>query len=67
LQVATGSAWARIGDAVSTQYGTGVVVKLDSATAAAAVELSNWIMANNQKPVAYLQKGQYKKVFATAN
>jgi methylenetetrahydrofolate reductase (NADPH) len=67
LQVATGSAWARIGDAVTTQYGTGVVVKLDSATAAAAVQLSNWVMANNQKPVAYLQKGQYKKIFATAN
>lgn len=65
LQVATGSAWARIGDSVSTQYGTGVVVQLDGATAAATVQLTNWVLANDQKPMAYLQKGQYKKVFAT--
>lgn len=63
-QVATGSAWARVGDSVSSVYGQGVVTHLDPVTAAARVELSNWELANSQKPVAFLQKGHYKKIFA---
>lgn len=63
-QVATGSAWARVGDAVHSVYGQGVVTHLDPVTAAARVEISNWELANQQKPVAYLQKGHYKKMFA---
>jgi len=62
-QVATGSAWARVGDKVTSIYGTGTVLEMDNATAAATVQIDSWIMAAGQKPIAFLQKGQYKKVF----
>lgn len=61
--VAKGSAWARVGDAVTSCYGPGVVMEMDGATGACKVEFSQWTLAGGQKPVAYLQKGQYDKVF----
>jgi methylenetetrahydrofolate reductase (NADPH) len=61
--VAKGSAWARVGDVVHSLYGPAVVTELNDRDGAAKVEFSQWIMAGGQKPVAYLQKGQYHKVF----
>ena len=61
--VAKGSAWARVGDAVKTQYGQGVVVDLDAKSGAAKIQIDSWVMAGGQKPFAYLEKGQYSKVF----
>lgn len=61
-QVATGSAWARVGDVVTTEYGRGTVEELDAITAKAAVRIESW--ADRENPVAYLEKGEYKKVFA---
>jgi len=63
-QVATGSAWARVGDKVESIYGMGTVENMDHATATATVRIESWLMAGRQNPIAYLQKGQYKKVFA---
>ena len=62
-QVATGSAWARVGDKVTSIYGAGTVIELDSATAAATIQIDSWVLNKGQKPTAVLQKGQYKKVF----
>jgi hypothetical protein len=62
-QVAKGSAWARVGDAVSTIYGQGSVMTLNSSTGAATIAIDSWLMAGGQKPIAYLQKGSYTKVF----
>jgi len=61
--VAVGSAWARVGDSVRTIYGEGIVTEIrkDGVT---VVEMSKWILAYNQKPVAYLQKGHFQKAFA---
>ena len=61
-QVATGSAWARVGDRVKTIYGTGIVKEINQADASAAVEIESWLMAGGQKPTAYLQKGSYTKI-----
>jgi len=62
-QVAKGSAWAREGDKVSCIYGEGVVLEMRS-DGAAAIQIDSWVMAAGQKPIVYLQKGSYKKVFA---
>lgn len=59
---AVGSAWARVGDIVKTVYGTGVVNEIRS-NGAAVVEMNKWELALGQKPVAYLQKGSFTKVF----
>jgi hypothetical protein len=61
-QVATGSAWARVGDKVQSIYGKGEVKEITAATGAASVEIESWLMAGGQKPMAYLQKGAYKKI-----
>lgn len=61
--VAKGSAWARVGDKVSTQYGDGVVVEMDQATGDAKITIESWSQAGNQNPIALLQKGQYQKIF----
>ena len=61
--VAKGSAWARVGDKVSTQYGQGVVTDMDQATGNAKITIESWSLAGNQNPVAFLQKGQYQKLF----
>jgi methylenetetrahydrofolate reductase (NADPH) len=50
-QVATGSAWARVGDK-----------EINQADASAAIEIESWLMAGGQKPTAYLQKGAYTKI-----
>jgi methylenetetrahydrofolate reductase (NADPH) len=61
--VAKGSAWARVGDKVKTQYGQGVVTEMDQATGDAKITIESWSLAGNQNPTAYLQKGQYEKIF----
>ena len=65
--VAKGSAWARVGDKVSTQYGQGVVTDMDQATGNAKITIESWSLAGNQNPVAFLQKGQYQKIFKERN
>lgn len=60
--VAKGSAWARVGDEVSCIYGKGVVEEMRK-DGSAAVVIQSWLMAGNQNPRAYLQKGAYSKVF----
>jgi Methylenetetrahydrofolate reductase len=62
-QVAKGSAWARVGDVVTTVYGQGIVLELSLETGAVKVEFTVWELAGGQKPVAYLQKGHYNKIF----
>lgn len=61
IQVAKGSAWARVGDTVKTPYGTATVLEMHASTAAAKVQFDQWEMAGGQRPVAYLQKNQYHK------
>ena len=60
--VAVGSAWARIGDKVTSIYGQGVVKEIRG-NSAAVIEMQSWELAGGQRPTAYLQKGAYKKVF----
>jgi Methylenetetrahydrofolate reductase len=61
--VAVGSAWARVGDKVTSVYGQGVVTEIRS-EGAAVIQLESWLLADSQQPVCYLQKGAYEKVFA---
>ena len=56
LQAAKGSAWARVGDMVTTDQGEGVVLELDQATGTAKIEL-----ANADKTCVTLEKGKYQK------
>jgi len=60
--VAVGSAWARVGDRVNSIYGEGVVkdIRTDGVT---VIEMDIWKLAFGQKPVAFLQKGHYEKIF----
>ena len=60
--VAKGSAWARVGDTVKTIYGTGTVQEIKP-DGSATVKIESWMLAEGQKPVAYLRKDQYQKVF----
>jgi methylenetetrahydrofolate reductase (NADPH) len=60
--VAVGSAWARVGDAVKCTYGTGVVTEIRK-DAVTVVEMTHWELAYGQKPRAYLQAGQFQKLF----
>lgn len=62
--VAKGSAWARVGDKVKTPYGAGIVLDLQETTGTAKIQIDEWELAGGQKPTAYLQKGQYSKLFA---
>lgn len=59
-QMAVGSAWARVGDTVTSVYGSGVVMEIrkDGTT---IVEMDQWIMTGGQKPRMYLQKGSFAK------
>lgn len=59
--VAKGSAWAREGDPVSTLYGKGVVEEMRK-DGSCCVVIDSWLMAGNQNPRAYLQKGSYSKI-----
>lgn len=61
--VPVGSAWARVGDTVTSIYGTGTVTSVDAATGSAVVQISSWKLAGDQVPTAFLQKGHYNKVF----
>ena len=62
-QVATGSAWARVGDTVESEFGTGIVEKMDIVTATATVMIEHWLVEGMSNPIV-LEKGKYKKVFA---
>jgi len=62
-QVATGSAWARVGDTVESEFGVGIVEKMDAVTATATVMIEKWLVQGKSNPLV-LEKGQYKKVFA---
>ena len=59
-QTAVGSAWTRVGDNVTSVYGSGVVldIRKDGTT---VVEMDQWKLAGGQKPRAYLQKGSFDK------
>lgn len=59
-QMAVGSAWARVGDNVTSVYGSGIVmdIRKDGTT---EIEMDKWIMAGGQKPRAYLHKGSFEK------
>jgi methylenetetrahydrofolate reductase (NADPH) len=60
--VAVGSAWARVGDKVKSIYGEGVVTEIRP-EGTTVVEMSVWELAGGQKPIAYLQKGHFEKLF----
>ena len=64
---AVGSAWARVGDTVSSIFGQGVVTHVpngkDGQGGATVIRLESWKLAGGQHPVAYLQHGQFEKVF----
>lgn len=60
---AVGSAWARVGDRVSSVFGEGIVSEIRQ-TGAAVIRLDSWHLAGGQFPTAFLERGQYKKVFA---
>lgn len=60
--VAVGSAWARTGDTVTSVYGEGAVREIRK-DGVAVIEMTKWEMANQQKPVLYLQPGTFTKVF----
>lgn len=69
---AVGSAWARVGDSVTSIFGQGVVTELrqnnnsNDATGgggAAVIRIESWELAGGQNPVAYLQHGQFEKIF----
>jgi len=57
-QVAKGSAWARVGDKVKTEQGTGVVSELDEKTGAAKITLDQ-----DGSSVIEVKKGDYTKIF----
>jgi hypothetical protein len=59
--VAKGSAWARVGDKVKTEYGLGEVMKLDNATGAATVQIQSWVHEGKEDPTVHLEKGKYTK------
>jgi len=61
--VAVGSAWARMGDNVKSIFGDGIVkdIRKDGTF---IIESNKWNLANNQKPMFYLQKGNFEKIFA---
>lgn len=60
---AVGSAWARPGDEVKSDFGKAIVkeVRGDSIT---EVEFHGWTLADGQKPRAYLRADSYGKLFA---
>ncbi len=60
--VAVGSAWARVGDKVTSIYGEGIVKEIRKG-GEAVIEMTSWTLAGGQKPTAFLQKAHYKKVY----
>jgi hypothetical protein len=59
--VAKGSAWARVGDTVKSIYGSGTVAEIRK-DGIAQIVIDSWLMADGQKPTAYLGKEQYQKI-----
>lgn len=59
-QVAVGSAWTRVGDAVKSVYGEAIVTDIRP-NGTTVVEMNKWIMAGGQRPIAYLQKDSFDK------
>ena len=59
---AMGSAWARVGDAVKSVYGSGIVREMRK-DGTAVVVVTSWELAGGQHPTAFLQKGSYQKAF----
>ncbi|KAI2512196.1 Methylenetetrahydrofolate reductase [Fragilaria crotonensis] len=61
---AVGSAWARVGDSVTSIFGRGVVTEIRADHGGAAViRIESWELAGGQNPIAYLQNGQFQKIF----
>ena len=61
---AVGSAWARVGDSVTSIFGQGVVTEMRQDNGGAAViRIESWELAGGQNPTAYLQHGQFEKIF----
>jgi len=61
--VPVGSAWARVGDNVTSIFGEGVVKEIRP-NGVTVIEMSVWQLAFGQKPMAYLQKGHFEKIFS---
>jgi methylenetetrahydrofolate reductase (NADPH) len=59
--VAVGSAWARVGDRVTSIYGEGLVKDIRKG-GEAVIEMSSWELAGGQRPTAFLQKAHYQKM-----
>jgi len=57
---AVGSAWARVGDSVKSDYGVGVLKEVRK-DGSAIMEMSHWELDGAQKIVAYLRKDSYAK------
>jgi Methylenetetrahydrofolate reductase len=62
IMQAVGSAWARVGDTVTSIFGRGTVMELRS-SGAAMIRIESWELAGGQHPTAYLEKEHYEKVF----
>jgi hypothetical protein len=62
IMQAVGSAWARVGDTVTSIFGRGIVLELRS-SGAAMIQITSWELAGGQHPTAYLEKEHYQKVF----
>ncbi|GMI13625.1 hypothetical protein TrLO_g8557 [Triparma laevis f. longispina] len=58
---AKGSAWARVGDEVTSMFGKGIVEELRP-DGAAKIKISNWKLANDQDVFAFLKQGTFKKI-----
>lgn len=64
LQAAKGSAWARVGDLVTGDFGTGTVLEIDQATAKAKIEIAKESLKEGQESsIIECEKGQYTKKF----
>jgi methylenetetrahydrofolate reductase (NADPH) len=59
-QMAVGSAWARVGDVVTSVYGSGIVQEIRN-DGSAVIEMDQWEMAGGQKPRAFLHKSSFSK------
>lgn len=57
---AVGSAWARVGDSVKSDYGVGVLKEVRG-NGMGVVEMSAWELAGGQKITAFLRKDSYAK------
>merc|ERR1740129_2730928 len=58
---AVGSAWARVGDSVKSDYGIGVLKAVRKDDGMAIIEMSHWELAGSQKIIAYLRNDSFTK------